>query len=242
MAGIDKIIEDGYSLLKGKWWGIPILVIGLLGVISFSIWNSLPNTVKERLLAPSASPGTASAVAAASSPNMRASGSVAANSPQASAINRTGQVPVLVPATTQSEGAASGPLQTALAANRPDVAGTTVPATAQKTALPPSASNQRSSLPTKTQAKPDPYKLSTESERYIGTWTYDGPAAEVGGKKTRRLQLDKDTGYTVIWHYGTPLVWTVKGNRFFLRHARGAFEEEGVVDGDTIKGTGNAIT
>jgi hypothetical protein len=53
MGTIDKIIEDSYSYLKGKWWGLPLVGVGLAAVLAFSVWNSLPNSVKERLLSPS---------------------------------------------------------------------------------------------------------------------------------------------------------------------------------------------
>jgi hypothetical protein len=53
MAAIDKIIEDSYAYLKGKWWGLPLVGVGFAAVIAFSVWNSLPNSVKERLLSPS---------------------------------------------------------------------------------------------------------------------------------------------------------------------------------------------
>jgi hypothetical protein len=57
MGAIDKIIEDSYVYLKEKWWGLPLLGVGFMSVVAFAVWNSLPNSVKERLLS---SPHTSS--------------------------------------------------------------------------------------------------------------------------------------------------------------------------------------
>jgi hypothetical protein len=50
MGAIDKIIEDSYAYLKGKWWGLPLVGVGFAAVIAFSVWNSLPNSTKESLI------------------------------------------------------------------------------------------------------------------------------------------------------------------------------------------------
>ncbi len=76
MAAVDKPFEDLYAFLKGRWWGTPLIVIGVVAVIGFAVWNSLPSSTKERALGltdstptvsshslppPSESSGTASA-------------------------------------------------------------------------------------------------------------------------------------------------------------------------------------
>lgn len=61
MAAIDKIIEDSYAYLKEKWWGRPLVGVGFIAVVVFSVWNSLPNSTKEHLLSPSPPPPPISA-------------------------------------------------------------------------------------------------------------------------------------------------------------------------------------
>jgi hypothetical protein len=50
MSAIDKPLEDFYTYLKSRWWGIPMVIIAILLASAFAIWNSLPTTTKERIL------------------------------------------------------------------------------------------------------------------------------------------------------------------------------------------------
>lgn len=44
------IIEDIYRAIKSKWWGIPIVAAFIFLILTFTVWNSLPDTVKEELI------------------------------------------------------------------------------------------------------------------------------------------------------------------------------------------------
>ena len=46
----EKIWEDIYQHLKKKWWGTPAIALGLLFIVAFAVWNSLPDSTKEKLL------------------------------------------------------------------------------------------------------------------------------------------------------------------------------------------------
>ena len=46
----DKIIEDVYGNLKKRRWGIGVIVAAAAMVVLFAIWNSFPDSVKERIL------------------------------------------------------------------------------------------------------------------------------------------------------------------------------------------------
>jgi hypothetical protein len=48
----DKVWEDIYSTLKAKPWGRPLIFLALVLFLGFSVWNSLPESTKERLLTP----------------------------------------------------------------------------------------------------------------------------------------------------------------------------------------------
>ena len=49
---MDKIWEDIYSSLKGRWWGVPLIILAVLFIVVYAIWNSLPDSAKERILTP----------------------------------------------------------------------------------------------------------------------------------------------------------------------------------------------
>jgi hypothetical protein len=49
MAGLDKILDDAYSYLKARRWGLPLVAIGLMSFLLFEVWNSLPTSTKETL-------------------------------------------------------------------------------------------------------------------------------------------------------------------------------------------------
>jgi len=44
------IWNDIYQTLKKKWWGKLFIVMCLFCVLAFTIWNSLPDSIKEKLL------------------------------------------------------------------------------------------------------------------------------------------------------------------------------------------------
>lgn len=46
----EKIWEDIYRTLSTKWWGAPLIALGLVMVVMFGIWNSLPDSTKEKLI------------------------------------------------------------------------------------------------------------------------------------------------------------------------------------------------
>lgn len=50
MPGIDKIIDDLYGLLKTRWWGWPLIGLGIIAIVLFTLWDSLPTSSKERIL------------------------------------------------------------------------------------------------------------------------------------------------------------------------------------------------
>lgn len=58
MSAIDKPLEDLYSHLKSRWWGVPMVVIAIVLAAVFAIWNSLPNRTKERILGETAQSGS----------------------------------------------------------------------------------------------------------------------------------------------------------------------------------------
>lgn len=45
-----KILEDIYNKLKRHWWGIPLILLASLYLIVLSMWNSLPDSTKEKIL------------------------------------------------------------------------------------------------------------------------------------------------------------------------------------------------
>ncbi|MGI9553429.1 MAG: hypothetical protein ACR2NC_00775, partial [Thermodesulfobacteriota bacterium] len=44
------LFNDIYTYLKKKWWGKPFVIILVILVVLFTLWNSLPDTSKERML------------------------------------------------------------------------------------------------------------------------------------------------------------------------------------------------
>lgn len=50
MGALDKILDDTYSYLKARRWGLPIVGIALVSGALFAIWSSLPPSVKEQLI------------------------------------------------------------------------------------------------------------------------------------------------------------------------------------------------
>lgn len=44
-----SIYEDIYASLKRRWWGRPIIGLAIIGMILFSVWSSLPDSIKERI-------------------------------------------------------------------------------------------------------------------------------------------------------------------------------------------------
>lgn len=47
----EIIWQDIYNALKARWWGRLLIVLGMVLLVAFAIWNSLPDSVKERRLA-----------------------------------------------------------------------------------------------------------------------------------------------------------------------------------------------
>jgi hypothetical protein len=47
----DKIWEDIYHRLRRHRWGVVLIVVAVVAIVLFAIWNSLPDVAKERVLA-----------------------------------------------------------------------------------------------------------------------------------------------------------------------------------------------
>ncbi len=48
----DKMWEDIYSTLKNRRWGLPLIAVAAISLAGFAVWNSFPDSVKERMLTP----------------------------------------------------------------------------------------------------------------------------------------------------------------------------------------------